>query len=121
MSNEIWVSVISTLGGLLGGGSFIAFFKDRKKDNATAKLTDVAALQNQLTLLITTVEFLREENTRLQVDAETTSERARKLRLRLTEVEDQLTETQRTAQRALNQVDELRRRVRELAAGEDRN
>lgn len=95
MNDAVIVALITSVcsGGL--GAAIVAWFRDRKKDNATAKLTDVQALQQQVLLLTTISDYLRKENDQLQKDYAESEEARRKMRLRLEELESKLARVER--------------------------
>lgn len=119
MSDQLWIAIIAAIGGILGGGAVINWLKDRKKDNATAKLTDVEALQKQVVLLTTIVDFVRKENNQLQADLETETTRSRSYRNRLIEVEEELQAVRRTAAHTQAQCDDLSHKLK-LLLGEEK-
>lgn len=119
---DIQAIIIAVISLLSGGGvaaAFVSWLKERKKDDATALLTNVEALQKQVVLLTSVTEYLRKENAQLAIDRDNEQERSRKLRTRLSEVEEELVEVSRTATKAQQQVDVLSEKVRKLAQGED--
>lgn len=119
MSQTIIVAIITGITSILGGGAFVGWLKDRKKDQATALLTNVEALQKQVVLLTSVTDYLRKENTQLAIDRDNEQERSRKLRARLGEVEEELMIVRQTANTAQSQVAALSEKVRKLAAGEE--
>lgn len=119
MSQTIIVAIITGITSILGGGAFVGWLKDRKKDDATAVLTNVEALQKQVVLLTTVTEYLRRENAQLAIDRDNELERSRKLRTQLAEVEEELANVRTTANRAQAQVAALSEKVRKLMAGEE--
>ncbi len=117
MSEAIVIAAITAVcsGGL--GAAIVAYFKDRKKDNAAAKLTDVEALQKQVLLLTTIVEFLRRENSQLQNDYVTSEDKNRKMRMHISELEEELQRVKLTVARTQEQCDHLSSRLKKLANG----
>ncbi len=109
MSETLILGVLSALGAGGLGAALVALFKDRKKDNATAKLTDVEALQKQLVLLTEITKFLRTENDQLRKDYETSEQSRRKMRVDMEELEAELREVQRKCDRAIEQLSEMRK------------
>lgn len=105
MDETLIVAIITGVTSVLGGGAIVGWVKDRKKDDATALLTNVEALQKQVVLLTSVTDYLRKENAQLAVDRDIEAERNRQLRNRITEIEEEL--------------EALRRKVRLLAQGED--
>lgn len=108
MSDAVIIALITAVcsGGL--GAAVVAFFKDRKKDNATAKLTDVQALQQQVLLLTQVSDFLRKENDKLQKDYEESEESRRKMRLRMEELESELQQIRLRCDRMTDQLKEMK-------------
>ncbi len=119
MTQTIMVAIITGITSILGGGAFVGWLKDRKKDDATALLTNVEALQKQVVLLTSVTDYLRKENTQLAIDRDNEQERSRKLRERLGEVEEELMQVRQTANQAQTQVAALSEKVRKLVKGED--
>lgn len=119
MSQTIIVAIITGITSVLGGGAFVGWLKDRKKDDATALLTNVEALQKQVVLLTSVTDYLRKENTQLAIDRDLELDRSRKLRAQLLEVEEELSRVRTTANQAQSQVAALSEKVRKLAAGEE--
>lgn len=119
MNQELVTTVVTGIASILGGGAFVNWLKERKKDDATALLTNVEALQKQVLLLTTVTDYLRKENTQLVIDRDNEQDRSRKLRERLGEVEDELSVVQRTANDAQSQVKALSEKVRKLVQGEE--
>ena len=119
MSQTIWVAIITSVASILGGGAVVGYFKDRKKDNATAKLTDVEALQKQLVLLTQITDFLRTENRQLQADKTLSDERASKFQRQLYEVQEELDRVKKTARDTQEQCEELSDKLKEMM-GEDK-
>lgn len=109
--NDIIPLIITGIASVLGGGALVNFFKDRKKDNATAKLTDVQALQQQVLLLTQVSDFLRKENDQLQKDYEAESDKNRNMRLRMEELESKLARVER-------ECTSMREQLQEMKAGE---
>lgn len=119
MDQSILTAVITGVASLLGGGAFVGWLKDRKKDEATALLTNVEALQKQVVLLTSVTDYLRKENTQLAIDRDSEQERSRTLRKRLSEVEEELAIVQRTANEAQAQVTALSLKVKKITSGDD--
>lgn len=118
ISSDIIVAVVSSAGltGVLGG--FVAYFKDRKKDLATAKLTDVQALQQQVSLMEQVTRFLRAENERLQADYNASEAARRTMRQQMVELEDELQKVKRNAAQTQAQCDVLSKQLKALIAGD---
>lgn len=115
----IVIAIISVFAAGGGAAGIFSWLKERKKDDATALLTNVEALQKQVVLLTSVTDYLRKENAQLALDRDAEQERSRKLRVRLGEVEEELEEVRRTASRAQEQVNALSTKVRLLASGEE--
>lgn len=108
MSDVVLVAVISSLGTGGIAAAVVAWLKDRKKDNATAKLTDVQALQQQVLLLTQVSEFLRKENDNLQKDYEESEHQRREQRMRLEELESKLARVERECNSMRTQIQEMK-------------
>lgn len=108
MTEPVIIAIITAVcsGGL--GAAVVAWLKDRKKDNATAKLTDVEALQKQVVLLTTVTDFLRKENDQLQKDYEHSETQRRDQRLRLEELESKLGKVQRECSDMREQIQRMK-------------
>lgn len=106
--NETITLVISVLGAGGLGAAVVAWLKDRKKDNATAKLTDVEALQKQVVLLTTVTDFLRKENEQLQEDYKESETARREQRLRLEELESKLARVERECTSMRTQIQQMK-------------
>lgn len=122
MNTQILVTAIVSIlasGGV--AGAIAAWLKDRKKDDATALLTNVEALQKQVVLLTTVTDYLRRENGQLQLDLVTEQEGKRQLRVQLAQVEEELQQVRRTARQTQQQCDDLSERLRRLVVGEGGN
>lgn len=119
MNSTTWSIIVTAISSILGGGAFVGWLKDRKKDDATALLTNMEALQKQVVLLTSVTDYLRKENTQLAIDRDNEQDRSRKLRQRLSEVEEELAVVQRTANNAQTQVAALSAKVRKITSGED--
>lgn len=121
MNTDLVTAVISSAGltGLVGG--LVSFAKDRKKDAATAKLTDVQALQQQVTLMDQVTKFLRAENERLQADYNASESARRAMRQQMVELEDELRKVQFKAAQTQAQCDTLSRQLKALIAREGKD
>jgi uncharacterized protein (DUF3084 family) len=115
-STDIAVAVISSAGltGLIGG--LVSFVKDRKKDAATAKLTDVQALQQQVSLMDSVTKFLRAENERLQADYNASEAARRAMRAEIMALQDELAKVQYKAAQTQQQCDHLSSQLQALIA-----
>lgn len=118
INSELVVAVISTAGatGLVSG--VVSYVKDRQKDLATAKLTDVQALQQQVALMEQVTKFLREENTQLQEDYSRSEDARRAMREHLTKLEDELQKVKRNAAQTQYQCELLSQQLKEFIAGD---
>lgn len=108
MTETLLIAIITAVcsGGL--GVAVMGYVKDRKKDNATAKLTDVQALQQQVLLLTTISDYLRKENDQLQRDYSESEENRRKMRLRMEELESKLARVERECSAMREQIQEMK-------------
>jgi ABC-type phosphate transport system auxiliary subunit len=115
-TSDIAVAVISSAGltGLIGG--LVSYVKDRKKDVATAKLTDVQALQQQVALMEQVTKFLRTENERLQLDYVKSEEARRAMRAEIMLLQDELAKVQYKAAQTQQQCDRLSDQLQALIA-----
>lgn len=111
------VAVIGS-GGL--AAALISWLKDRRKDNATARLTDVEALQKQVELLSSVTDFLRRENSKLQQEYELERDKNTVLRNRLADVEEELEKVKRAATNTQQQCEELSAKLRAFIDAERR-
>lgn len=120
MNETVIVALITALG--TGGvvAAVVGWLKDRKKDNATAKLTDVEALQKQVVLLTSITDYLRRENAALQVDRDSEFERSRRLARQLSEVQDELDKVRRQAARTQSQCEELSHKIKQMQDGDNK-
>lgn len=122
MSHDAVTILVALIGALGAGGigaALVSYFKDRKKDAAIAKLTDVEALQKQLVLLTQITEYLRKENDQLHKDYEISEEQRRKMRVEMERLQEELQRVKLGAARTQDQCDVLSQRVRELLAEGD--
>lgn len=115
--NTILTAAVSILAGGGTVGGILTWLKERKKDNASALLTNVEALQKQVILLKDMQDYLRRENSQLVIDRDAAYDRERTMRRKLTEVQEELDAVSRTATQAQNQVAILSERVKVLANG----
>lgn len=118
VNSELVVAVISAAGatGLVSG--VVSYVKDRRKDLATAKLTDVQALQLQVALMDQVTNFLRDENTRLQKDYNQSEDARRSMREHLTKLEDELQKVKRNAAQTQYQCELLSQQLKDFIAGD---
>ena len=111
---ELITAIITSAGvtGVLGGA--ITYWKDRKKDAATAKLTDVQALQQSISLMEQVVKFLRAENERLQADYNQSEAARRVMRTQMMALEDELQKVKYNAAQTQRQCDALSKQLKTL-------
>ncbi len=121
MSQTVLTVLISIFGGGVTGSAIVSWLKDRKKDDATAKLTDVEAVQKQVALLTTVTDFLRKENGQLQAELETETKKNRIMRMRVVELEEELQAVQRSARQTQMKCDDLSAKLKKLANDEENN
>lgn len=116
ITSDLVVAVVSSAGvtGLLGG--VVGYFKDRKKDTATAKLTDVQALQQQVSLMEQVTRFLRAENERLQLDYNQSEAARRAMRNEIINLQDELSKVRHNAAQTQAQCDRLSQQLRAFIA-----
>lgn len=118
LSNDAIVTIVTSAGltGVLSG--IVTYIKDRKKDAATAKLTDVQALQQQVSLMESVTRFLRAENERLQADYQKSEDARRALRQQMIDLEDELQKVKRNAAQTQEQCESLSRQLKAFIAGD---
>lgn len=119
LNADLIVAIISSAGATGVVGGVVSYVKDRKKDVATAKLTDVQALQQQVSLMEQVTRFLRAENERLQADYNASEEARRALRARMAEVEDELQKVKRNAAITQQQCEDLSRQLKAFLRGDE--
>lgn len=119
VSSELIAAIIGSAGATGAISGIITYFKDRKKDLATAKLTDVQALQQQVTLMEQVTRFLRAENERLQTDYNQSEEARRAMRQRMSELEEELQKVKRNAAMTQQQCEELSRQLKAFLRGDE--
>jgi predicted nuclease with TOPRIM domain len=119
ITSELIAAVIGSAGatGVISG--VVSYAKDRKKDLATAKLTDVQALQQQVSLMDQVTRFLRAENERLQADYNQSEEARRAIRKRMAELEEELQKVKRNAAVTQQQCEELSRQLKAFLRGDE--
>lgn len=119
VTSEMLAAIIGSAGvtGVIGG--VVSYYKDRKKDLATAKLTDVQALQQQVSLMDQVTRFLRAENERLQADYNASEEARRIMRQRMSELEEELQKVKRNAALTQQQCEDLSRQLKAFLRGDD--
>lgn len=120
ISSDVIVAVVSSAGltGVVSG--FVSYFKDRGKDAATAKLTDVQALQQQVSLMESVTRFLRMENERLQADYQKSEDARRVLRQQMADLEEELQKVKRNAAQTQAQCETLSLQLKAFIAGDGR-
>lgn len=99
-------------GGVIS--AFVGWLKERKKDTATAKLTDVQALQAKLAFMEAIHDNLQKHNDNLQKDYDELEERHRRVRQRVTELEEELDRVRRSAAQTQAECVRLSERLSEL-------
>ncbi len=93
-------TLASLIVALLSGGvlvSLIDYWRNRKKDKATTDLTDVHTLQAKLAYVEQVAEYLRKHNDGLQQDLDLEQDRGRRMRQRISELEEELDRVKRSA------------------------
>lgn len=117
--SDTTVAIISSAGvtGLIAG--IVGYVKDRKKDTATAKLTDVQALQQQVSLMEQVTRFLRAENERLQLDYQASEDARRVMRQQLVDLQDELQKVKLRAAQTQAQCETLSRQLKAFIADGD--
>ena len=118
LSGDLVVAVISSAGatGIIGG--FVSYVKDRKKDAATAKLTDVQALQQQVSLMEQVTRFLRNENEQLQKDYQASEDARRFMRAQMAALEEELQKVKQNAAQTQRQCEVLSTQLKAFIRGE---
>lgn len=119
VSADLLIAIISSAGatGLVSG--VVSYIKDRRKDLATAKLTDVQALQQQVGLMEQVTRFLRQENERLQKDYLTSEESRRQMRSQLVAMEDELLKVKVNAAVTQEKCEDLSRQLNAFIHGDE--
>lgn len=114
LNGEMWSAII--LAVISGGAltTLLNWLRDRKKDAATAKLTDVQTLQAKLAYVEGVAEYLQKHNDRLQEDYEASEERNRSLRKRVSELEIEVDSVRRSAAHLQAKCEQLDRKLREV-------
>lgn len=114
LSGELWSAII--LAVISGGAltTLLNWLRDRKKDAATAKLTDVQTLQAKLAYVEGVAEYLQKHNDRLQEDYEASEERNRSLRKRVSELEIEVDAVRRSATQLQAKCEQLDKKLREV-------
>lgn len=118
VTGDLIVAVISSAGLTGAVGGIVAYVKDRKKDLATAKLTDVQALQQQVSLMEQVTRFLRQENERLQADYNQSEEQRRAIRQHMMDLEDELQKVKRNASQTQQQCEQLSTQLKAFIASD---
>lgn len=121
VTGDLIIAIVSSAGltGVVGG--IVSYAKDRKKDLATAKLTDVQALQQQVSLMEQVTRFLRQENERLQNDYNQSEEARRAIRQQMMDLEDELQKVKRNAAQTQQQCEQLSKQLKAFIAGDGKN
>lgn len=94
--------------------ALIGWWKERKKDTAVAKLTDVQTLQAKLAYVESVAEYLRKHNDSLQADYDELEQRHRTVRNRVTELEEELDRVKRSAAQTQAECESLGKRLQSL-------
>lgn len=119
ISIDLLAAIIGSAGATGALSGLIAYFKDRKKDAATAKLTDVKALQQQVALMEQVTQFLRKENEKLQADYNQSERVRRDTREQVFSLEDELQKVKRNAAQTQQQCELLSKQLAALIRGDD--
>jgi chromosome segregation ATPase len=106
----IILSVFST--GVIA--AFINWLKERKKDEAATKLTDIQTLQGKLAYIEGVAEYLRKHNDSLQKDYDELEDRNRRMRVRISELEEELDKVKRSAAQTQAECERLSNTLQEL-------
>lgn len=111
---SLWATVILSFfsGGVIT--AVVGYFKDRRLGTATAKLTDVQALQAKLAYVEGIADNLKKHNDALQSDYDELDARHRSVRNRVTELEEELDRVRRSAAQTQAECEHLSRRLSEL-------
>jgi len=113
--------VLPTLiAAVLTGGAMtqlLVWFKERKKDIAATRLTDVQTLQAKLAYVESVAEYLRKHNDELQKDYDELEERHRRVRQRVTELEEELDKVKRSAAQTQVECERLSVKLQDLIEG----
>ncbi len=118
-SNNIWVAIVASVSGSGILAALLDWFRNRRKDAATAKLTDVQVLQTQLTYVEGVAEYLRKHNDTLQKDYEALDAKYRAQRERVSELEADIDKLRRSAAQTQIECDQLSRRLDEVLGRDD--
>lgn len=118
ITSDLIVAIVSSAGLTGAVSGVVSYVKDRKKDAATAKLTDVQALQQQVSLMEQVTRFLRAENERLQNDYNQSEAARRALRQQMIDLEDELQKVKRNAAQTQAQCESLSRQLKAFIAGD---
>lgn len=112
LNSQVFLAVITSAGATGVVGGVFSYLKDRKKDAATAKLTDVQALQQQVALMEQVTKFLREENERLQADYNESENARRLMRTQLHTLEDELQKVKHNALETQEHCEQLAKQLK---------
>lgn len=110
------------IAAVITGGALtqiIVWFKERKKDVATSRLTDVQTLQAKLAYVEGVAEYLRKHNDDLQKDYDELDERHRRVRQRVTELEEELDRVKRSAAQTQVECERLSHKLQDLIEGHE--
>lgn len=107
MSNDALTMIVSVVGTGAGVTAIVGWWKDRKKDTANAKLTDVQALQAEIVALTDVTKYLREENANLRKDYVTSEKARRSMYLEVQQLQKELGQVQSHCERLNSQLKAL--------------
>lgn len=107
-------TIITAAVSILGGGAIVNYFKDRKKDTATANLTDMQTLQSKLTYLEQVAVFQKNHIADLHREIEAERESKNKMRARVSELEEEVDKLKRSAADTQAKCVELSERLKEF-------
>jgi predicted RNase H-like nuclease (RuvC/YqgF family) len=112
----------SLIAAVITGGALtqlLVWLKERKKDGAATRLTDVQTLQAKLAYVESVAEYLRKHSEDLQADYDELEERHRRVRQRVTELEEELDRVKRSAAQTQIECERLSYKIQELIEGQD--
>jgi predicted nuclease with TOPRIM domain len=114
MTRDVVTAIIASAFSTGVLSTFLVWLKDRKKDAATAKLTDVQALQLKLAFVEGVADNLKKHNDNLQKDYDELDTKYRSVRSRVSELEEELDRVKRSAAQTQAECEHLSRRLTEL-------
>lgn len=109
--------IASIIVALLTGGvlnELLTWWRNRKKDNAVVNLTDIQALQAKLAYMESIHNNLQRHNDNLQKDFDDSEERNRRMRQRISELEEELDRVKRSAAQTQMECEALGDKLREM-------